>query len=71
MKFLRAVIEDVQSRFNESRYIGRVPLESWGDASSCSCERMFSYVTATNHGHSTERMYGMLWVSGIGKTPEV
>ena len=34
-----------------------VALESWVEASSCSCERVFSYVPATDFGQSTERMW--------------
>ena len=69
IKFLCTVIEDVQKRFNESEWGGGVA-ESWVEASSCSCERVFSYVTATDFGHSTERMCETLWVRCNGEAPE-
>ena len=39
-------------------------VEDWVEASSCSCERVFSYVMATDFGQSTERMCEMLWATG-------
>ena len=45
-------------------------LESWVEASSRSCERVFSYVTATDFGQSTERMCETLWVRCNGEAPE-
>ena len=70
MKFLRALIEDVQTRFNGSQWIGSAMVEDWVKASSCLCERLFSYVTATDFGQSTERMCEMLWVRCNGEAPE-
>ena len=70
IKFLRTLIEDSQKRFNESEWGGGVTLESWVEASSCSCERVFSYVTATDFGQSTERMCETLWVRCNGEAPE-
>ena len=40
------------------------------EASSCSCERVFSYVTATDFGQTTERMCETLWVRCNGEAPE-
>ena len=40
------------------------------EASWCSCERLFSYVTATGHGHSMERMCETLWVKYNGEAPK-
>ena len=57
MKFLRSLIEDVQT-------------QDWVEASSCSCERVFKYVTATNFGQTTERMCETLWVRCNGEAPE-
>ena len=62
MKFLRSLIEDVQTRFNGTQWDGSATVEDWVEASSCSCERVFSYVTATDFGQSTERMCETLWV---------
>ena len=45
-------------------------MESWVEASSCSCERVFSYVTATDFGQSTERMCETLCVRCNGEAPE-
>ena len=45
-------------------------MESWVEASSCSCERVFSYVTATDFGQSTECMSKTLWVRCNGEAPE-
>ena len=70
IKFLHTLIEDVQKCFNESKWGGGVALESWVEASSCSCERVFSYVTATDFGQSTERMCETLWVRCNGEAPE-
>ena len=44
------MIEDVQTCFNEFEWVSSVPVESWVEASSCSCERVFSYVMATDLG---------------------
>ena len=55
-KFLCTLIEDVRKRFNESKWGVGVAVESWVAASSCSCERVFSYVNATDFGQSKEHM---------------
>ena len=68
MKFLRSLIEDVQTRFNGTQWGGSATVEDWVEASSCSCERVFSYVTATDFGQSTERMCETLWVVQWGGT---
>ena len=70
IKFLCTLIQDVQQRFHESEWVGGVAVESWVGASSCSCERVFSYVTATDFGQSTERMCETLWVRCNGEAPE-
>ena len=62
MKFLCNLIEDVQTRFKGTEWDGSANLEDWVEASSCSCERVFSYVTATDFGQTTERMCETLWV---------
>ena len=56
MKFLRSLIEDVQTRFKGNGWDGRAIVEDWIEASSCSCERVFTYVTATDLGQRKERM---------------
>ena len=70
LKFLRALIEDVQPRFNGSQWVGSAMVEDWVEASSCSCERVFSYMTATDFGQSTERMCETLWLRCNGEAPE-
>ena len=70
MKFLRSLIEDVQARFKRAEWDGSANLEDWVEASSCSCERVFSYVTATDFGQTTERMCETLWVRCNGEAPE-
>ena len=70
MKFFRSLIEDVQTRFNGTWWGGSATVEDWVEASSCSCERMFSYVTATEFGQSTECMCETLWVRCNGEAPE-
>ena len=70
MKFLRSLIEDVQTRFKPAEWDGSANLEDWVEASSCSCERVFSYVTATDFGQTTERMCETLWVRCNGEAPE-
>ena len=70
MKFLRSLIEDVQTRFNGTESDGSATVEDWVEASSCSCERVFSYVTATDFCQSTERMCETLWVRCNGEAPE-
>ena len=47
MKFLCTLVKDVQTRFNELKWFGSVPVEGWVEASSCLCERVLSYVTAS------------------------
>ena len=56
MKFLRSLIEDMQTRFKGTQWDGSATVEDWVEASSCSCERVFCYVTATDFGQTTERM---------------
>ena len=70
IKFLPTLIEDVQKRYNKSERVGGVAVESWVEASSCSCERVFVYVTATDFGQSTERMCETLWVRCNGEAQE-
>ena len=70
MKFLRSLMEDVQTRFNGTQWDGSATVEDWVEASSCSCERVFSYVTATDFGENTERICEMLWVRCNGEAPE-
>ena len=69
IKFIRTLMEDMQKRFNEFEWGGGVAVESWVEASSCSCERVFSYVTATDFGQSMECMCETLWVRCNGEAP--
>ena len=50
MKFLRTLIEDVQTRCHVSQWVDSATVEDLVEASSCSCERVFSYVTGTDFG---------------------
>ena len=38
MKFLRSLIEDVQTRFKGTEWDGSATVEDWVEASSCSCD---------------------------------
>ena len=60
----------MQTHFNGSQWVGSAKVEDWVEASSCSCARVFSYVTATDFGQSTERMCETLWVRCNGEAPE-
>ena len=68
--FLCTLIEDVQKSLNECLCVGGVQVERWVEASSSFCERVFSYVTATDFGQSTERMCETLWVRCNGEAPK-
>ena len=70
MKFLHPLIEDAQTCFNGSQWVDRAMVEDWVEASSCSCERVFSYVTATDFGHNTERICETLLVRCNREAPE-
>ena len=70
MNFLCTLSEDVQTRFNGTEWHGTATVKDWVEASSCSCERLFSYVTATDFGHNTGRMCETLWVRCIGEAPK-
>ena len=50
IKFLRTLVEDVQASFHDFEWVRGVLVESWAEASSCSCERVFSYMTAMTYG---------------------
>ena len=67
LKFLRTLVEYVRAYFNVFEWVGDVPKESWVEASSCLCERVFSHVTATVYGQSMERMCETLWVRCNGE----
>ena len=70
MNVLRSLIEDLQTGFKRAEWDGSANLEDWVEASSCSCERVFSYVTPTDFGQTTERMCETLWVRCNGEAPE-
>ena len=70
MKFLRSLIEDVQTRFKGTEWDCSANLVDLVEARSCSCERVFSYVTATDFGQTTERMCETLWVRCNEEAPE-
>ena len=70
MKFLRSLIQDVQTRFRGTEWDGSAKLEDWVEARLCSCQRVFSYVTATDFGQSTQRMCETLWVTCNGEAPK-
>ena len=62
LHFLRALVADLEKRFSEGEWVQAEGVEEWVEASSCSCERVFSYVTACDRGQTTERMCETLWV---------
>ena len=62
MKFLRALFQYAQTRFNGSQWVGSATVEDWVEASLCSCERVFGYMTAPDFAQSTERMCETLWI---------
>ena len=70
MKFLCTLVEGVQTRFRGTEWDDSANLEDSVEASWCSCERLFSYVTATDFGQSTEPMCETLWVTCNGEAPE-
>ena len=45
-------------------------LPNWIEASSCSCERVFSFVTSHDHGQSTQCMCEVLWIRCNGPCDE-
>ena len=45
LHFLRALVADLEKRFSEGEWVQAEGVEEWVEASSCSCERVFSYVT--------------------------
>ena len=70
IKFLCTLIDDAQTRFNISQLVCSATVEDSVEASSCSCERVMSYVMATPFGQSTERRYETLWVRCNGEALE-
>ena len=67
---LVALFEDMQTRFNGSQWVGSAVVEDRVEASSCLCERVFSYVPAADFGQSTEDMCEVLRVRCNGEARE-
>ena len=69
--FLTSPILDLQERFARGVWVQQegLPLD-WIEASSCSCERVFPFVTSHNHGQSTQHMCEVLWIRCNGPCVE-
>ena len=60
--FLTPLILDLQERFVGGVWVQQKGLPDWIEASSCSCERVFSFVTSHGHNQSMQRMCEVLWI---------
>ena len=67
---INLLIQDLQTHFAEGEWVDTEGLESWVEASSCSCEWVFSFVTASDCGQSMLQMCEMLWVRCNGVAVE-
>ena len=68
--FLNTLISDLQSRFAEGNWVNPDSLPDFAEASSCSCERVFSYMTQADAGQPTHFMSDNLLVRCNGEAPE-
>lgn len=67
--FLNALVKDIQLRFGQGEWVDEnVP--EWVERSSCSCERLFSFVGSSDHGQTTKRMSDALLVRCNGQPVE-
>ena len=60
--FLTSLISDLQERFARGVWVQQEGLLDWIEASSCSCQRVFPFVTFHDHGQSTQLMCEVLWI---------
>lgn len=67
--FLRALVNDLQHRFIDNQWGGE-NLPEWLEGSSCSCERVFSYMAASDHAQPTAIMSATLLVRCNGPDVE-
>lgn len=70
IRFLQNLISDLQFRFSEGQWVDSNLTEDWIEASSCSCKRVFSFMSQSDFGQSTERMNESLWVRCNGDDVE-
>ena len=68
--FLNALIADLQSRFAQGNWVNPDSLPDFAQASSCSCERVFSYMTQADAGQPAHFMSDNLLVRCNGEAPE-
>uniref|UniRef100_A0A7S1HSV8 Uncharacterized protein n=1 Tax=Eutreptiella gymnastica TaxID=73025 RepID=A0A7S1HSV8_9EUGL len=67
--FLQLLISDLQTRFREGEWVDSAVPERV-EASSCSCERVFSYMVASEFAQNTMCMCEGLWVRCNGEDVE-
>ena len=67
--FLNALISDLQARFAEGNWVKTDGLPNFAEASSCSCERVFKYMTQADAGQPTHCMSDNLLVRCNGEAP--
>ena len=58
--FFTPLISNLQKHFAAAVWVQQEGPPDWIEASSCSCERVFSFVTSHDHGQSTQRMCKVL-----------
>ena len=68
--FLNTLISGLQSRFAEGNWVNLDSLPDFAEASCCSCERVFSYMTQADAGQPTHFMSDNLLVGRNGEAPE-
>ena len=68
--FLNALISDLQVWFAQGIRVNTDSLPDFAEASSCSCERVFSHMTQADAGQPTHFMSDNLLVWCTGEAPE-
>ena len=69
MHFLQLLISELQACFVSGEWPD-IDVPDWVEASSCWCQRVFSYMLACDFGQSTECKCEMLWVCSNGEDVE-
>jgi hypothetical protein len=65
-QFLHSLVTDLQSRFASGTWIDEKGLEPWLEVSSCSCERVFSFMTQSDYGQNVGARTALnLWGRGV------
>ena len=67
---LQTLEDDIQLRFSRKSWGGEEAVSSRVEASSNACERVFSYITATDFGQLTQKMCEAPWIRCNGAAPE-